>query len=178
MEKFGNRRWINVDDPDLLNYKNTQLLLIGARKKDVKEELGIDIDEKKQTEESADIFRELKIRKEQVPLTTLLKGEFPKEEAVPLAHKVKKLSKEEMPGRGGKKGGKVAATKAASAAALAKLLGGIDFPANKDELIEYALKNKPKVKGAEQIIEIIKQLPSRRNFNTMADVAKALDEIR
>jgi hypothetical protein len=33
MEKFGNRRWINVDDPDLLNYENTQLLLIGARKK-------------------------------------------------------------------------------------------------------------------------------------------------
>ena len=136
-----------------------------------------DIDEKKQTEESADIFRELKLSKEQVPLTTLLKGEFPKE-AVPLAHEVKKLSKEEMPGRGGKKGGKVAATKVASAAALAKLLGGIDFPANKDELIEYALKNKPKVKGAEQIIEIIKQLPSRRNFNTMADVAKALGEIR
>lgn len=177
MEKFGNRRWINVDDPDLLNYENTQLLLIGARKKDVEEELGIDIDEKKQTEESADIFRELKIRKEQVPLTPLLKGEFPKEEEVPFAQEVKKLSKEEMPGKGGKKGGKVAATKAASAAALAKLLGGIDFPANKDELIEYAMKNKPKVKSAEEIIEIIKQLPSRRNFNTMVDVEKALGEI-
>jgi Protein of unknown function (DUF2795) len=79
-----------------------------------------------------------------------------------------------MPGKGGKKGGKVAATKAA----LAKLLGGIDFPANKDELIENAMKNKPKVKSAEEIIEIIKQLPSRRNFNNMADVEKALGEIR
>jgi hypothetical protein len=88
------------------------------------------------------------------------------------------VSKEEMPGKGGKKGGKVAATKAASAAALAKLLGGINFPANKDELIENAMKNKPKVKSAEEIIEIIKQLPSRRNFNNMADVEKALSEIR
>jgi hypothetical protein len=35
MKKFGNRRWINVDDSRLLDYENTQLLLIGARKKDV-----------------------------------------------------------------------------------------------------------------------------------------------
>src|ERR1043166_10030017 len=40
-QKFGDRRWINVDDQDLLNYENAQLLLIGARKKDVEEELGI-----------------------------------------------------------------------------------------------------------------------------------------
>jgi hypothetical protein len=49
IKKFGNRRWINVDYPELLNYENTQLLLIGARKKDVEEELGIDIDEEKET---------------------------------------------------------------------------------------------------------------------------------
>ena len=29
---FGNRRWIYVEDPNLLDYENTQLLLIGARK--------------------------------------------------------------------------------------------------------------------------------------------------
>src|ERR671927_720661 len=68
IEKFGNRRWINIEDPELLNYENTQLLLIGARKKDVEEELGIDIDEQKETEESADIFGELRMKREQVPL--------------------------------------------------------------------------------------------------------------
>jgi len=47
---FGDRRWIDVQDPNLLNYENTQLLLIGARKKDVEEELGIDIDEEKESQ--------------------------------------------------------------------------------------------------------------------------------
>jgi len=45
----------------LLNYENTQVLLIGARKEHVEEELGIDIDEQKETEKSADLFKELKI---------------------------------------------------------------------------------------------------------------------
>ena len=57
IEKFGNRRWINVDNSQLLNYENTQLLLIGARKKDVEEELGIDINEAKETLNSADLYK-------------------------------------------------------------------------------------------------------------------------
>jgi hypothetical protein len=85
MEKFGDRRWINVDDPDLLNYKNVQVLLIGARRKDVEEEIGIDIDEQKETERSADLFQELKVRREQVPLKPLLKGKFPEKEEIPMA---------------------------------------------------------------------------------------------
>jgi hypothetical protein len=104
MEKFGDRRWINVEDPELLNYENTQLLLIGARKKDVEEELGIDIDEQKETEKSADLFKELKIKREQVPLKPLLKGKFPEKEEIPMAQEVKQLSPEEYPGgKGGKK---------------------------------------------------------------------------
>jgi len=131
-EKFGDRRWINVEDPDLLNYENTQLLLIGARKKDVEEELGINIDEEKETERSADLFKQLKVRKEQVPLKPLMKGKFPGKEEVPMSQEVKELSKEEYPGgKGGKRGGKIAATKSVSAAAIAKLLSGIEFPKNK-----------------------------------------------
>ena len=76
-EKFGDRRWINVENPDILNYENTQLLLIGARKKDVQEELGIDLNEEKETENTAELFKELRIKREQVPLKPLLKGEFP-----------------------------------------------------------------------------------------------------
>jgi len=48
MEEFGDRRWIDVEDPELLNYENTQVLLIGARKKDVEEELGIEINEQRE----------------------------------------------------------------------------------------------------------------------------------
>jgi hypothetical protein len=66
-EKFGDRRWIDVEDRALLNYENIQLL-IGARKKDVEEELGIDIDEEKESIRSADLFKDLKIKREQVPL--------------------------------------------------------------------------------------------------------------
>jgi len=107
---FGDRRWIDVQDPGLLNYENIQLLLIGARKKDVEEELGIDIDEEKESHRSADLFAELKVKREQVPLKPIFEGKFPSKEEVPVAAEVKHLGKEEYPGgRGGKIGGKTAA---------------------------------------------------------------------
>src|SRR5918996_407694 len=62
-EKFGDRRWISIEDPQLLDYENTQVLLIGARKKDVEEELGIDINEEKETLNSAELYKELKVKK-------------------------------------------------------------------------------------------------------------------
>jgi uncharacterized protein DUF2795 len=177
LEKFGDKRWISIEDPELLDYENTQLLLIGARKKDVEDELGIDIDEQKETESSADIFKELKIRKEQVPLKPLLKGKFPQKEEIPMASEVKQLSKEEAPGRGGKIGGKAAATKAPSAAAIAKLLSGIDFPKDKSKVIDYAEKNKNKVEEPEKIISTLREIPDRTYYN-MVDVEKALGQIR
>jgi len=176
-ERFGDRRWIDVEDPDLLNYENTQVLLIGARKKDVEEELGIEINEQRETDKSADMFKELKIRKEQVPLKPLLEGKFPEKEEIPMAQEVKHLSKEEAPGRGGKIGGKIAATKAPSAAAIAKLLSGIDFPKDKSKIIDYAEKNKEKLEEPKEVINTLKEIPDRRYYN-MADVEKALGEIR
>jgi uncharacterized membrane protein YfbV (UPF0208 family) len=77
----------------------------------------------------------------------------------------------------GKKGGKVAATKSASAAALAKILSGIRFPKNKTELLDWAREHKSKVKEAEQIITVIQEMPDRK-YQNMADVEKALAEIR
>jgi hypothetical protein len=177
-EKFGDKRWINVDEPDLLNYVNTQLLLIGARKKEVEEELGIDIDEEKETERSADLFKELELRKEQVPLKPLLKGKFPGKGEVPVNQEVKELSKEEYPGaKGGKIGGRAAATKSTSAAAIAKMLSGIEFPKNKNELVECAKGNRDKVDNAESAIDTVKELPTR-TYRSMTDVQEALAEIR
>jgi hypothetical protein len=178
-EKFGDRRWISIEDPQLLNYENTQVLLIGARKKDVEEELGIDIDEENETENTADMFKELKVRKEQVPLKPLIKGKFPDKEEIPMAQEeVKHLSKQEYPGgKGGRRGGKVAATASTSAAAVSKLLSGIEFPKDKNELVDYAKENKTKVKSSDEIIEVIKELPDRK-YHNMADIEKALGEIR
>jgi hypothetical protein len=177
MEKFGDRRWINVDDPELLNYENTQLLLIGARKKDVEEELGIDIDEQNETEESADIFMELRIKREQVPLKPLLKGKFPEKEEIPMTQQVKQLSREVPGARGGKIGGKVAANRAASAATIAKVLAGIEFPKGKHEIVNYAEKNKQKLSDIEEVLDIIKQIPDK-SYHNMVEVEKALGAIR
>jgi Protein of unknown function (DUF2795) len=176
-EKFGNRRWINVDEPNLLDYENTQLLLIGARKKDVEEELGIDIDEEKESASTAELFNDLKIRKEQVPLKPLFKGRFPTKDEVPFAQEIKTLSDEEAPGKGGKVGGKIAATSSASAAAIAKILSGIEFPKNKEQLIDYAEQNKHRISEPDAVIEILKELQETR-FESMADVEKALGELR
>ena len=106
-EKFGDRRWINVDNPRLLDYENAQLLLIGARKKDVEEELGIDLDDEKESTSTAELFNDLKLRKEQIPLKPLFKGKFPSKVEVPFAQEIKTLSGEEKPGKGGKIGGKM-----------------------------------------------------------------------
>ena len=177
-EKFGDRRWINVEDPGLLNYENTQLLLIGARKKDVEEELGVDIDEEKETERSADLFKKLKLRKEQVPLKPLLKGKFPSKEEVPMSKEVRELSKEEYPGaKGGKRGGRAAATKSTSAAAIAKMLAGIEFPKNKKQIIDYAERNEGKVDNAADILDTMEEL-SDRTYHSIVEVEKALAEIR
>jgi hypothetical protein len=175
--KFGNRRWIKVDDPHLLDYENAQLLLIGARKKDIEEELGIDIDDEKETANTAELFKELKIRKEQTPLKPLFEGKFPDKDEIPFAQEVKVLSSEEAPGKGGKIGGRIASSSSASAAAVAKILSGIEFPKNKKQLIEYAEQNKERVSNPDTIIETMKEL-SDTQFENMADVEKALGEIR
>jgi hypothetical protein len=186
-EKFGNKRWINVDDPQLLNYENTQLLLIGARKKDVEQELGLDINEEKETLNSADLFKKLKVKRDKIPVKSLLKGKFPNKKELDMSTvDTKKLSKDEVPGgKGGKIGGKVASTRAVSAAAVTKLLNGIDLPKNKDGLVEYAEKVKSKARQTQErtkviqdIIDTIKELPSDRSYYTMADVTEALGEIR
>jgi hypothetical protein len=177
-EKFGDRRWVDVEDPALLNYENIQLLLIGARKKDVEEELGIDIDEEKESIRSADLFKDLKIKREQVPLKPIFEGRFPSKEEIPLARGVKKLGKDEYPGgKGGKIGGKAAANKAASAASVAKILSGISLPKKKEEVVAYARKNREKVDKAEDVLETINEIPNK-TYHTIVEVEKALVEIR
>jgi hypothetical protein len=176
-EKFGDRRWINVEDAEIMNYENAQVLLIGARKKDVQEELGIDLNEERETADTAELFKELKIRKEQVPLKSLLKGEFPSKAEQPMQEEMRQLPREEAPGRGGKIGGRTAATRAPSAAAIAKILSGVDFPKKKEELVRHAKENKQKVDASEEIIRVIHELPERI-YNDMADVEKAVAEVR
>jgi hypothetical protein len=172
-EKFGEKRWRNVDDPEILDYENTQLLLIGARKKNVEEELGIEIDEEKENKNSADMFKELKIKKEEIPLQPFLKGKFPKKEEIPISQGIKEIPSEKAPGvKGGQKGGKVAVTQAPSAVAIAKLLSGISLPADKTGLVKFAhKKNKSKVEehANDEIFDILDKLPEK-TYHKITDV--------
>jgi hypothetical protein len=65
-------------DVRFLDYQNAQVILIGAREgKDViKNDIGIDIVEEDETQQSADIFNKLKVRKDQVPIRPLTEGKL------------------------------------------------------------------------------------------------------
>jgi hypothetical protein len=151
-EHFGQRRWINVTDPALLDYENTQIALVGARAGDVEEELEITIDGEDETQQSAEIFRRLKIQQEQVPLAPLFEGEFPEA-----------AETRETGHRG-------------SPAGIARLFAGFAFPADKDELLDHARGHRDRIDNAGELIDLLDQLPETR-YGSMADVEGALGEV-
>ena len=65
-------------DTRLLDYRNAQILLTAAREgRDViKRDIGIEIIEEDETQQSADIFNKLKVRKDQVPIIPLTEGKL------------------------------------------------------------------------------------------------------
>ncbi|MFL6357701.1 MAG: DUF2795 domain-containing protein [Nitrososphaeraceae archaeon] len=77
-----------------------------------------------------------------------------------------------------KKGGKVAATSYISAATIAKVLSGIDFPKRKNSIKEYAKKkvSNIEVEDPTTILDIIDKLPDRE-YNNMADVEKSVGSV-
>ena len=58
-----------------LDYKGAEFVLIGSSA-DVSAELGIDLPAEPETELTADIFQDLKVEREEHPLTPLFKGEW------------------------------------------------------------------------------------------------------
>jgi hypothetical protein len=65
-------------DTRFIDYQNAQILLIGAREgRDViKHDIGIEISDEEETQQSADIFTKLKVRKDQVPIKPLIEGKL------------------------------------------------------------------------------------------------------
>jgi hypothetical protein len=88
LEKFNEtEKFISLtNNTKFIDYKNAQIILIGAREgKDViKSDIGIDLeieeggDEDNQTQQQqfADIFSKLKLRKDQIPIRPLIEGRF------------------------------------------------------------------------------------------------------
>ena len=85
------------------------------------------------------------------------------------------VSKSQQPS---KKGGVAAATTSISAAAIAKVFAGIDFPKRKDSLKEYAKKNISKVEVGDPnaILDVINRLPDKE-YDNMADVEKSVSSV-
>jgi hypothetical protein len=76
------------------------------------------------------------------------------------------------------KGGRAAATSSVSAAAVAKVLSGVDFPKNKDELKDHAQKHMRDLEftDPERILTVIDNLPDRE-YQSTADVEESLGRI-
>lgn len=158
-KKFADKRWIDVDDKRLLDYENTQILLIGAD--DSLEDFSPKITG------TANVFKKLKVDKKLWPVETLQTGKFTRK-----AHKREPGTPEKDRTKGGRRGGKVAVN-TVSAAGIAKSLKGIDFPAKKKDVVSYAKEHY----ANQKIVDTLKQLSSK-TFNTMADIQKAVGEVR
>jgi hypothetical protein len=71
--RFGGRRFIAVETPELLDYEGAEIVLIGAAE-DATEELGIELTPEDEALETADIFRTLRLRPAELPTEPLEKG--------------------------------------------------------------------------------------------------------
>ncbi|WP_438040844.1 DUF2795 domain-containing protein [Sorangium sp. So ce128] len=186
--KFGARRWIDVEEPALLDYENTQILLLAAHAEDVEEELGVRIDTEDKKLSTAEVCRELRLHCERERVKPLLTGDFPSMVDVPPAEtgdggeraggeEVRRLPPSTSPSKAGKRGGAAAAKRAPSAAAITKLLAGIDFPKNRAGIVAYARQHGDRIDNPEEAIAVLSHLPDRR-YEKMADVAAGLGRVR
>lgn len=75
MEVFRDRRFADCDPPEFLDYEGAELILIGA-KEDPRKELGISLPTQKETEKSADIFSDLKLKRSEHPVKPLFEGKW------------------------------------------------------------------------------------------------------
>jgi hypothetical protein len=104
-------------------------------------------------------------------------GEVKQKQGIRSAEEV---AKTEAPGaKGGRAAAAATTTSSVSAAAVAKVLSGVDFPKNKGELRDYAQKNMTEVEVADpqqRIISVIDSLPDRE-YQNMADVEKSVGQV-
>jgi hypothetical protein len=72
-ERFGGRRFIALNPPDILDYTGVEIVLIGASK-DAERELGIRIETEDESLDTAELFARLRLRPEDVPIDPLVTG--------------------------------------------------------------------------------------------------------
>jgi hypothetical protein len=74
-KRFENHRFIPANPPDFLDYSGAEMVLISAAA-DVSKELGIELDPQSETESTAEILNDLRMRKSRHPIEPLLTGEW------------------------------------------------------------------------------------------------------
>jgi hypothetical protein len=73
MERFEDRKFVNVDPADFLNYEGTELLFIAGDPADI-EDCDIRLDPQDEDRHKADIFNDLRLRKSKHPVEPLFEG--------------------------------------------------------------------------------------------------------
>jgi hypothetical protein len=71
-ERFGDRRWVAADPPEFLDHEGAELVLIGGR--EAGEDLGIDLEPQPETEEDAEVFKDLHLEKSDRTIRPLFEG--------------------------------------------------------------------------------------------------------
>ena len=71
--RFKDRRWVPADPPEFLDHEGAELVLIGGRD-DLGDDLGIDLQTHPKDEETAEVFRELRMEKSSRTIKPLFEG--------------------------------------------------------------------------------------------------------
>jgi hypothetical protein len=147
--------------------------LLGIRYPRTREELVNYAAGKVSDEELMNIIKSLPARqyRDSADVATAL-GEVKQRKGVRSAEEIDRI---EAPST---KAGRAAAAMSVSAAPIAKVLSGVDFPKNKDELRDYAQKSITEVEVADPqgVIGIIDSLPDRE-YQNMADVERSVGQV-
>jgi hypothetical protein len=73
LERFGDRKWIAADPPDFLNYEGAELVLMSGRAGAL-DGLELDLDPQPEDDETADVFRVLKLERSERTIKPLFAG--------------------------------------------------------------------------------------------------------
>ena len=73
--RFGSRRFAQLDAPEWLDHEGVELMIIGASREPARE-LGLELDPQAEEVHDADLFRDLRIRPEDLPLEPLRSGKL------------------------------------------------------------------------------------------------------
>lgn len=73
--RFRGRRFSELDPPEFLDHEGAEILLVSASD-DVKDDLGIELDPDDETETSADVFKDLRLDRDDTPTAPLFEGRW------------------------------------------------------------------------------------------------------